>query len=620
MLRNLEIVPSTEPWSELLEWLNRSMPMEAPNRSKTPMMLKVEDCGYGVPYVLMLPTMLPIIHTPLLTSKVKVPARADYEAVINLKIMQDALRRNGIVIPGVLANNQQKLIGRNFQANLQLLQWFRGLYVALQQCGIEAGEGRIVLASPSNDDSSASLDSSSLAAVRAEERRRSESAYQVKPDSPIFREVRKADSNGAAAAAAAVAILSEGRSRSQHRSQGRNSLFDVSIADALHSPSLPLHRQQTSGKPQAAQRALQSQRESVSDSHHERQEVPDHPLAKPMESPPPSPPLATAPRAAPMPPPSSSQLPAAARQAKKPVATAGTPSQTRPAHRKDAQATPTAAAETHSGPTETTKPVAAPSGAPHHRSSASASRRPLTPTAATGASGGRPAHRADSATPKTRARTPTTGRNSVVVKPIPKRLSVSSSAHRLHSEVSGGTPRIADANSSRPQSGARSRQASTPKRGKAGSDGHAAAPLARESGARQTPSRQTKHASKPIIELSKTAPVTETDSSSQTADLAATPASVPAPVFGSSTNNTAAAPASTAAPPSNEQAADVDVLQLRLARQFYYDKLRAIEELVNYIEAKKNQERKANAGAWDRKDAEVLDFANSVRCVLYAES
>ena len=94
MLRNLEIVPATESWSELLEWVNRSMPVEAPNHNKAPAIQRVEDCGHGVPYVLMLPTMLPIIHTPLLTSRVKVPAKTDYEAVANLKIMQDALQRH----------------------------------------------------------------------------------------------------------------------------------------------------------------------------------------------------------------------------------------------------------------------------------------------------------------------------------------------------------------------------------------------------------------------------------------------------------------------------------------------------------------------------------------------
>ena len=64
----------------------------------------------------------------------------------------------------------------------------------------------------------------------------------------------------------------------------------------------------------------------------------------------------------------------------------------------------------------------------------------------------------------------------------------------------------------------------------------------------------------------------------------------------------------------------MDVLQLQIDRQFYYDKLRSIEELVDCMEAKKKQERKAKAASWDSKDEEMMDFTKSVRSVLYAES
>ncbi|KPA74205.1 hypothetical protein ABB37_09459 [Leptomonas pyrrhocoris] len=623
MLRNLQVVPATEPWSEMLEWVNRSMPIEAPNRIKTPMMLKVEDCGHGVPYALMLPTMLPIVHTPLLTSKVKVPAKTDYEAAANLKIIQDALRRNGIVIPDVLANSQQKLIGRNFQANLQLLQWFRGLYVALQQCGIEAGEGRIVLAAPSNEDSILSLGSPPASVLQAEDRRRSSSVNGTKSESQVLREAREADAKGDAAAAAAVAIVSEHRTHSQNRSRSRNSVFEATILNSANSSSLPVHRQQVPTKlsqQQQQQQQPQQEHNSIGGSRREERGSLEDSLVKSMISPLPAPPLATAPpleiapRASPAAP--QPQPPVATKKEQTPAARAKTPSQTRkasgtltrPSLWTGAQATSTAEPPTVS--TETAKPNAA---VPRR---SSATRRPPSQSAATGANGLRTPHRAESSTASTRARSSITGRNSVVFKPVPARLSVGSSARRQPSERSGGTPRAADGAAGSTRGVAGSLRGSTPKRSAAENGGdRVAAPSAVANGTSQhTASRSTKPATKPIIALSKTTPAAPRQSKSPISELAAAPASAPAPVPPLSTNNTAVGP------PSSEHAANVDVLQLQVDRQFYYDKLRSIEELVECMEAKKKQERQSNAKAWDSKDDEMMDFTNSVRSVLYAES
>lgn len=143
MLSSLEIIPSTESRTDLLAWINACLPRTAPNGHSVTPMRKVEQCGSGVPYVLMLPAMLPQPYAPLSSStRVKVPASLEFEAAANLKIMTDALHRNGVARPEVLLHDTNKLIKGNFQANLTLLQWFKGFYDALQECGVEPGLGR----------------------------------------------------------------------------------------------------------------------------------------------------------------------------------------------------------------------------------------------------------------------------------------------------------------------------------------------------------------------------------------------------------------------------------------------------------------------------------------------
>ncbi|CCW65112.1 unnamed protein product [Phytomonas sp. EM1] len=142
MQHRLDITPSTLPRTELLQWINTSLPCSTPNKGTVTPIKKVEQCGSGVPYVLLLPTMLPILYTPLIT-KAKVPAHHEFEAVINLKLIQEALHRNGIPKPDILTEDLSKIINGNFQANLHLLQWFHGLYTALKENGIEACQRRI---------------------------------------------------------------------------------------------------------------------------------------------------------------------------------------------------------------------------------------------------------------------------------------------------------------------------------------------------------------------------------------------------------------------------------------------------------------------------------------------
>nr|CCC92687.1 conserved hypothetical protein [Trypanosoma congolense IL3000] len=131
----LNIVPSRDTRTDLLAWLNDLLPQATASGYEVPRLRKVEHCGNGVPYVLLLPQMLPYVH-PQLLSRAKVPAKHDFEAVSNLKLMAEALHKNGIPPPEVLVDDVDKLIKGGFQANLQLLQWFRGLGEALtpQQC------------------------------------------------------------------------------------------------------------------------------------------------------------------------------------------------------------------------------------------------------------------------------------------------------------------------------------------------------------------------------------------------------------------------------------------------------------------------------------------------------
>uniref|UniRef100_A0A146LNC8 Uncharacterized protein n=1 Tax=Lygus hesperus TaxID=30085 RepID=A0A146LNC8_LYGHE len=100
-----------------------TMPANAPNGQSVAPLHKVEQCSNAIPYVLMLPHMLPIAYPPLSSAtRVKVPANHDFEAVANIKLMQDALHRNGVTRPEVLMSETSKIMKGNFQANLQLLQ------------------------------------------------------------------------------------------------------------------------------------------------------------------------------------------------------------------------------------------------------------------------------------------------------------------------------------------------------------------------------------------------------------------------------------------------------------------------------------------------------------------
>ncbi|KAG8341482.1 EB1 like C terminal motif [Trypanosoma vivax] len=124
------VVPSRGTRTELLEWLNDLLPPCTTTGVSLPRLRRVEHCGNGVPYAVLLPQMLPVEYPPLAT-KIKVPAKFDYEAVANLKLITEALQKNGIQPPDALMNDIDKLIKGAFQSNLQLLQWFRGLYDAL---------------------------------------------------------------------------------------------------------------------------------------------------------------------------------------------------------------------------------------------------------------------------------------------------------------------------------------------------------------------------------------------------------------------------------------------------------------------------------------------------------
>lgn len=143
-MHGIEIIPAVkESRSDLLQWVNHSLPPYGPNGQHVPVVTKVEQCGNGLPYVLMLTNMLPIPYLPLQNpTRVKVPAAHEFDAVCNLKLFQEALRRNGITPPFELANNSEKLIKGNFQTNLALLQWFRGLHNALDARGITPGVAR----------------------------------------------------------------------------------------------------------------------------------------------------------------------------------------------------------------------------------------------------------------------------------------------------------------------------------------------------------------------------------------------------------------------------------------------------------------------------------------------
>ncbi|KAF5219647.1 hypothetical protein ECC02_007385 [Trypanosoma cruzi] len=139
MPASLQVVSSKESRTELLAWLNELLQRNAAAGGHSlPRLHKVEQCGNCVPYVLLLPSLLPTSYPPL-TTKAKTNAKHEFDAVVNLKLFTDALQKNGIPRPGLLTEESDKIIKGAYQANLQLLQWFRGLYDALSQ---SRGEGQ----------------------------------------------------------------------------------------------------------------------------------------------------------------------------------------------------------------------------------------------------------------------------------------------------------------------------------------------------------------------------------------------------------------------------------------------------------------------------------------------
>ncbi|EKF36244.1 hypothetical protein MOQ_002290 [Trypanosoma cruzi marinkellei] len=139
MPASLQVVSSKESRTELLAWLNELIQRNAASGGHSlPRLHKVEQCGNCVPYVVLLPSLLPTAYPPLMT-KAKTNAKHEFDAVVNLKLFTDALQKNGIPRPILLTEESDKIIKGAYQANLQLLQWFRGLYDVLSQ---NQGEGQ----------------------------------------------------------------------------------------------------------------------------------------------------------------------------------------------------------------------------------------------------------------------------------------------------------------------------------------------------------------------------------------------------------------------------------------------------------------------------------------------
>lgn len=123
----MNIASSTEARSELLSWLNDQLP------ESVPPIRRVEECGRGVPYVVLLPYLIPSESSRLASSsRVKTQAAHDFEAASNFMVLQDVLQKHNISRPPALEDHN-KLIKGNFQANLSLLQWFKGFADAVKQ-------------------------------------------------------------------------------------------------------------------------------------------------------------------------------------------------------------------------------------------------------------------------------------------------------------------------------------------------------------------------------------------------------------------------------------------------------------------------------------------------------
>eukprot|EP00331_Platyophrya_macrostoma_P003565 CAMPEP_0176425996 /NCGR_PEP_ID=MMETSP0127-20121128/11694_1 /TAXON_ID=938130 /ORGANISM="Platyophrya macrostoma, Strain WH" /LENGTH=378 /DNA_ID=CAMNT_0017807209 /DNA_START=34 /DNA_END=1166 /DNA_ORIENTATION=- len=113
-----------ESRSELLQWFNSVLP-ESLLQCIGGELTRIEQCGSGIPYLFVLPKLFP--QSPVAAaapSKAKLPARQDYESCCNLKILQDVFAKNHVE-PRCLEID--RMAKRNFQANLEFLQWFKHL-------------------------------------------------------------------------------------------------------------------------------------------------------------------------------------------------------------------------------------------------------------------------------------------------------------------------------------------------------------------------------------------------------------------------------------------------------------------------------------------------------------
>eukprot|EP00796_Vickermania_ingenoplastis_P003940 gene3940-2803_t len=128
----MEVTPSSEARSELLSWLNAQLPEHIPP------LRKVEQCGSGVPYLVLLPYLLPSEFARLTHSaRVKMNATHEFEMISNWKVLQETLQKHNINKPASL-EDPTKLIKGNFQANLSLLQWFKGFADQIMTGGPQA--------------------------------------------------------------------------------------------------------------------------------------------------------------------------------------------------------------------------------------------------------------------------------------------------------------------------------------------------------------------------------------------------------------------------------------------------------------------------------------------------
>lgn len=113
-----------ESRTELLQWFNSVLP-DSLLQCIGGELTRIEQCGSGIPYLFVLPKLFPQSQAAVTApSKAKLPARQEYESCCNLKILQDVFARNHVE-PRCL--ELDRMAKRNFQANLEFLQWFKHL-------------------------------------------------------------------------------------------------------------------------------------------------------------------------------------------------------------------------------------------------------------------------------------------------------------------------------------------------------------------------------------------------------------------------------------------------------------------------------------------------------------